>query len=332
MEIPVYWAQHRIKTRGPNRRPAVITRYGWSDDSEEAARLHAERRVAEAVVDLQKGRKPTRRELKSAYMGGDGLPIREEVVSRHDECKAVVTRNRYGARCLNVPDTLFADIDLDAPGEALASFKARLAWGVLAGSLALWIAWGPFRPIKILPLAILGVLILIAGRAASRGLRRLIRARRPPERALDPVRAWCEHHPRWSIEVYRTPAGYRLIATHGPVDPRGWEADAFFSAVDCDPIYQRMSRAQACYRARVSAKPWRAGVTSRIGYRWWPITDRAALDARAAWVKEYEAKAAGYAACRHVERIGTGTEDGGCRAVRELHDRLSRSGSSLPLA
>lgn len=332
MEIPTYWAQHRIKTRGPKRRPAVIARYGWSDESEDAARRHAEQRATEAVADLQKGRKPTRRELKSAYLGGDGLPIREEVVSRHEEGGAVVTRNRYGARCLNVPDTLFGDIDLDPPGAAWSSFKARIAWSFLAGTLALWIAWGPFRPVKIIPLVILGILILIAGRAASRGLRRLIRARRPPERALDPVRAWCESHPDWFIAVYRTPAGYRLIATHGPVDPRGGEADAFFEATGCDPIYHRMSRAQACYRARVSAKPWRAGVASRIGYRWWPITEAAALEARAAWVKAYEAKAAGFAACRRIDTIGTGVEDAGCRAVRELHDRLSRAESSLPLA
>ncbi|MEQ1893799.1 MAG: hypothetical protein ABL998_14750, partial [Planctomycetota bacterium] len=32
----------------------------------------------------------------------EGVPIREEIVSEHDA--AVITRNGYGARCLNTPN------------------------------------------------------------------------------------------------------------------------------------------------------------------------------------------------------------------------------------
>jgi len=36
------------------------------------------------------------------------VPIREEIVSRHGD--TIITRNSYGARCLNTPNALFADI------------------------------------------------------------------------------------------------------------------------------------------------------------------------------------------------------------------------------
>jgi hypothetical protein len=38
------------------------------------------------------------------YNGAAGVPIREEIVGRHGE--TVITRNSYGARCLNMPNVL----------------------------------------------------------------------------------------------------------------------------------------------------------------------------------------------------------------------------------
>lgn len=46
-----------------------------------------------------------------AYNGAQGVPIREEVLERHGD--TVITRNGYGAKCLNTPDVLFADVDFD---------------------------------------------------------------------------------------------------------------------------------------------------------------------------------------------------------------------------
>jgi len=54
------------------------------------------------------GEKLIRREPKIPYKGAAGVPIREEIVSRHGE--TIITRNAYGARCLNTPNVLFADV------------------------------------------------------------------------------------------------------------------------------------------------------------------------------------------------------------------------------
>ena len=112
MEIPRYWAEHRDTRTVTGARQVTLSRFGWSSTSQEDAQTQAASRVAEAWSRWDTGRKPTRRESKVAYSGSDGLPIREEIISEHPEANAVVTRNGYGARCLNVQDILFANVDL----------------------------------------------------------------------------------------------------------------------------------------------------------------------------------------------------------------------------
>jgi hypothetical protein len=58
------------------------------------------------------GRPLIPREPKVPYNGAVGVPIREEILARYGA--AVITRNSHGARCLNTPDILFADVDATA--------------------------------------------------------------------------------------------------------------------------------------------------------------------------------------------------------------------------
>jgi len=113
MIVPEYWseAKTRITHDGKQR---TIMRFGWSDTSEDDAHENAKQRVKEAIDHLQVGKPVRARDHKVAYNGAEGLPIREEIVERHGE--AVITRNSYGALCLNTPDVVFADIDVETPG------------------------------------------------------------------------------------------------------------------------------------------------------------------------------------------------------------------------
>lgn len=62
-----------------------------------------------------------RRERKVPHNGADGVPICEEIVARHaavanaaGEGEIIITRNAYGARCLNTPNVFFADVDFES--------------------------------------------------------------------------------------------------------------------------------------------------------------------------------------------------------------------------
>lgn len=324
MIIPAYWSEARAQQRTRDKQ-VTVRRFGWSDDSEEAALLMARQRADDALAQLLSGEKLLRREPKVAYNGADGVPIREEVLERHGE--SVITRNLYGARCLNTPDVLFADIDFERdPVSALfLSVMAVLAISGFALGMAVQ-GWG-----LALLLCFLG---LLTGYPLSRMLLGLQeRAAGGPEKlARRRIAHFLAMHRDWRLRLYRTPAGLRLLAMHRRFDPLEAEAGEFFRAVGADPMYVRMCRQQHCFRARLSAKPWRIGlprVKPRPGV--WPINPER-LPERERWVREYERKAEAYAACRHLDDLGSDRVDAEVDGVRLLHDTQCRAESDLPLA
>jgi hypothetical protein len=323
MIVPTYWAEGRRQHKEPGRQ-VTVRRFGWSDASQADAQAMADQRAAEALARVLSGEKLPRRELKVRYNGADGLPIREEVVERHGE--AVVTRNSYGARCLNTPDVLIADIDFP---EGTDLWPALLIAGLLLG--------GAFWAADSLKSFWLGTILASLAVFGSGWLaRKLVSPFRPsPERrARDRLASFVGLNPSWNLRVYRTPAGLRAIATHDRFDPAGEEVAAFFLAIGADPTYARMCRLQRCFRARVSAKPWRAGIDSHMRPRpgVWPVADQWA-EIRRDWLDSYEAKAAGFAACRFVEEIGSGGVEPAARRVGDLHDTMCRAlEPGLPLA
>jgi hypothetical protein len=326
MIVPTHWAEARRQHKEPGRQ-VTVRRFGWSDASQADAQAMADQRAAEALARVLSGEKLPRREPKVPYNGADGLPIREEVVSRHGE--AVVTRNSYGARCLNTPDVLIADVDFPAALNPVAMLVAVL---LMTGGAVCWLYLAPsfWQGMILLTLTIPLVHLL------DRWFARLLSLSRPPveRRAMARLSAFAEANRSWNLRVYRTPAGLRAIATHDRFDPAGEEAAAFFLAIGADPTYARMCRLQRCFRARVSAKPWRAGIESHIRPRpgVWPVADQWA-ETRRAWVDAYEAKAAGFAACRFVEEIGSGRVEPAARRVVDLHDKMSHAlVPGLPLA
>lgn len=137
MIVPQFWAEARLQHRA-QKKQVTVRRFGWSDLSQEAAQAHADVRVREAFDRILSGEKLPRREHKESYNGAEGLPIREQIVARHGE--TVITRNSYGALCLNTPNVLFADIDFDDPGPS-RRLKRWIRWPLLiaAAVVGVWL-------------------------------------------------------------------------------------------------------------------------------------------------------------------------------------------------
>lgn len=327
MIVPRYWAEARLQHRA-NRKQITVRRFGWSDESQDAAQAHADARAREVLARVVAGEALPRREHKVAYNGAEGLPIREEIVERHGE--DVVTRNSYGALCLNTPDVLFADVDFAFPKQdprlrrwlrrvllaaAVASglYLRSWSWGMaaaLAGTLfAWWIARGIHR-----------MSVLRQGGPEAM-------ARRRVEAFMQQTQA----QQRW--RCYRTPAGLRLLALHRVFDPASAEVSACFESLGVDSVYRRMCQRQHCFRARVSAKPWRIGISARMRPRpgVWPVAPDRMPDRRR-WIDAYESAARGYAACRFEREYGQAPVDARADEVRRLHDALSGAESGAPIA
>jgi hypothetical protein len=326
MIVPDHWAEARRQHKQPGRQ-VTERRFGWSDTSREEAQAMAERRAEEALARLLAGEPLPRREPKVPYNGAAGVPIREEVLARRGE--EVITRNAYGARCLNSPVALFADVDFEQTlgvRKVLAAFALLFVLAIsarwLSGSRGVAIALAVASLFGALPLA---RLLERTGVAMQGGAEQ--RARRRLERFV-------AAHAAWNVRLYRTPAGLRLLATHRPCEATESEVAAFFEAVGADPMCVRMCRNQRCFRARLTAKPWRIGIAGHLRPRpgVWPVAP-VALPRRAAWVADYERRAAGFASCRYLGSVGSGLVHERLQPVVELHDRESRAhAAQVPLA
>lgn len=325
MIVPEYWAEARVQHRTRDRQ-VTVRRFGWSDSSQAEAQAHADGRVAEAIARVLRGEPLTRREPRRAYNGAEGVPIREEILSRHGE--AVVTRNSYGALCLNTPDVLFADVDFETDP------PIRFVFLTMLGLFLLGIGLGVLLQSRWVGVAgALGGLLFGYGAAIALYRSWLMITGGAERRAIRRVERFSREHRDWSLRLYRTPAGLRVLVVHRTFAPSDPEVAELFRALRTDPVYVQMCRNQQCFRARLSAKPWRIGIAAHLRPRpgVWPITpDRMPL--RRAWVEKYELAAARHSACRFMDSLGRGLAHPTARAVQQVHDQLSGALGTLPLA
>ena len=328
MIIPEYWSEARVQHREDNRQ-VTIRRWGWSLESDQEAAKMAEQRAQEALAIVLQGKPIERREVRVPYNGADGFPIREEVISRH--ANSVITRNSYGALCLNTENVLISDIDLEefqSTGFLIATFLAIVSgflFGYYQSSILLGI--GVFIALLIAAFVVQGIV----------DRQRKIHFEKSTEgRALsarNKIVRFSETHTEWGMRLYRTPNGFRVIVTHRTFDPDAPEVQAFFESTDVDPQYRFMCKNQKCFRARLTAKPWRIGMTDRMRPRpgVWPLSpDKLAI--RNEWISRYEKKVVRFAACRFVETIGRKIEDPTVAAVVQLHDEVCQAKGNLPIA
>ncbi len=326
MIVPEYWAEARIQRRFKDRQ-VTVRRFGWSDASQFAAEQHARQRVAEAFERVVNGEKIPRLERKVRYGGTDGLPIREEIVDRQGDC--VITRNSYGARCLNSPDVFFADVDIDDLN-AVSNRSLGLI-GLVVILTCLWIALA--NNMRLGVNLLMGLQIIWFLLQPARNL--WIRLRGGETKmAIRRVHRFTRRHPQWHLRIYETPAGLRLLAMHQLFDPRSKEVEQAFLKLKVDPVYVVMCQKQNCFRARLTAKPWRINITERLRPRGsaWPVK-QIYMPGRKVWIHEYESSARNFAACRFIEAAGMiGRIDPEAQRVCDYHDRECQVNSPLELA
>jgi hypothetical protein len=326
MLIPHYWAEARLQHKAAGKQ-VTVRRWGWSDASQTDAQTLAEKRVQDAMQRILSGENLQRRETRDSYGTQEGVPIREELVSRHGE--NVVTRNSYGSLCLNAPRVFFADIDAQWP-HALRVPTMGCLFLVLAGlGVGLW-----QRSVVIAAAIAIGLPWLWSGIA-----KQINRMRRPKgemiakQQRLDAIRAFSAAQPDWHLRVYETPAGYRLLAMHEVFEPGGEPARRALEALNSDRRFATLCALQQCFRARVSPKYWRIGYKPEgsLPKSKWPFPPEH-LPRRRRWVAGYDALARNYASCRFLERLGSSTIHPEAEAVRVVHDQFCQAESRLPLA
>ena len=148
----------------------------------------------------------------------------------------------------------------------------------------------------------------------------------PEEKLLGIVRSLCEQDSSLGARVYRTHNGWRIMLTGNNLAPDSERMKQLFAALHADPLYASMCERQQCWRARLTPKPYRVGITGFTR----PVDSQSIHSTESQkWLARYEAACCGKAVCRLVDCIGRPI--GG--EVVELHDHLTRARvPDLPLA
>jgi hypothetical protein len=358
MIIPIYWDEHKEKRKTAEKRQVTISRFGWSENTQNEALELAKKRVDEAFTQLSAGHDVERRELRVSYNGSDGVPIREEIIQYHDD--AVVTRNIYGALCLNTPDVVFADVDfgdnyhyrsnkiwawiLIVIGYSVYIFAPDFFYDLSQNMFSYdlyYLFLNNFYDIHIGTVIgsigiILWAYLTLKDRWTNVDDAKFIQ--NAYDQKLTLIKQFSDNHPEWNLRIYRTPAGFRVMAMHQTYSSDDPEIIEFFTKIDCDRQYAVMCKRQGCFRARVSPKPWRVGLIgeeAKMSPRGkagvWPVSKNT-VDQRNAWISKYDDFSNGYASCRFEVQLGAEKLNEKCEKIRRIHDQYCKADGGLPLA
>ncbi|MCX7626460.1 MAG: hypothetical protein N2Z21_09655 [Candidatus Sumerlaeaceae bacterium] len=152
----------------------------------------------------------------------------------------------------------------------------------------------------------------------------------PAQEALERIAAWSRRHPEYSVRVYRTNAGLRVLFTSHAFEPADPSSGRILEELGSDPLYVRLCKAQKCFRARLTPKPWRIGM--QVERHTWPAADAHHEAAMARWVKAYDGRRERFAVCCLQTQFGSGDVLDEIGPVLRVHDEVCRVGQSLPLA
>ncbi len=150
--------------------------------------------------------------------------------------------------------------------------------------------------------------------------------------AIHDVEAWAGKHPEFGIRIYATFAGLRCLILNTVFKPKSDHASEILQDLKSDPLYVRLCKAQECFRARLTPKPWRCGMRQPAGSLRYPWENPQLEAEFRQWEKQYDAAVSKYAVCSFVKQIGSRNIHPDVESIMGFHDRVTRAESNLPLA
>ena len=133
-----------------------------------------------------------------------------------------------------------------------------------------------------------------------------------------------------SHRVYRTAAGFRVIITDRFFEPDDPQTAHIMQQLRVDGAFAQICRAQQCFRARLTPKPWRCGMPPpRHPF---PRTDPRSIRWMDNWIQQYERAGTQYATCKLVTTAGASLTLPDIQPILTHHDHHTKATSNLPLA
>jgi hypothetical protein len=83
----------------------------------------------------------------------------------------------------------------------------------------------------------------------------------PEEKLLQRLRELCEADESLGARLYRTHHGWRVMLVGAGITPDSDRMHDLFKALHADALYESLCERQQCWRARLTPKPYRVGIT-----------------------------------------------------------------------
>jgi hypothetical protein len=147
---------------------------------------------------------------------------------------------------------------------------------------------------------------------------------------FDDLRAVLAAETDESFRIYRTAAGFRVLATANEYDPTSPYSAELMRAAGADSDFVDLCRIQNSFRARLSPKPWRCGM--RRPPNLFPRHTEGEQSRFAEWLSGYDRASVNRATCRYLGSIGSEHIHPQIEPVIELHDRQTKAHEALALA
>ena len=305
MKLARFWTRQPGEATDRSGQRVRVTSRGWSNESPDAAAVVA-REIARKVAERVAAGEPKARQ----YGYGDRPlpePVIQELRDESGSASAVITRNVYGALVMNARDLMFVDIDREgsaapAAGPDIVQDVAKELISGLSSLFGKTKPAGPPMPVQ-QPLTADPVVTEIHRVAERNNL---------------------------ALRIYKTAAGYRALIFNMRFDPASSQSEALLREFGSDALYMRLCKMQESFRARLTPKPWRMGMSQPpVSFPFEGSNDEARFYE---WVAKYTASSAGYATCRFIGGFGAGSIEAGFPALIAYHDQETKATSGLRLA
>jgi len=132
------------------------------------------------------------------------------------------------------------------------------------------------------------------------------------------------------FRIYRTAAGFRILATTHEFEPGSQPANDLMSSVGADSQFVRLCGTQKTFRARLTPKPWRCGATEPPNQ--FPRQSSVEQRSFSEWLAQYEHACRNRATCQFLKHVGPEETHTGLGPIIDLHDRATKSHEELELA
>jgi hypothetical protein len=289
-----------------------ISSWGYSDRSEAEAEKKAHERIGDIVNAFN--RSPNDEDFYYPFR-----VVNEEIlktIGEETSQQAIITRNKYHCQILNTAQLMFVDIDVDVSDIKPPSFLSKI--------------------------------LLRTSQIIEENIRK---EKERHEAVISRIEAFVRNQSNdfddIGLLVYRTFAGYRVIVSSRPLEPRGEDTHKIFDALGADPLYQSLCRTQNSFRARLTPKSWRMKpeiieklslypllrrrVTKNMMEKW-SSEDEEKLRIYDDWVETYERLHKGHSTCQFIKQVGHWKVDPSLAGLIQLHDEYTGAHTGLDLA